>query len=387
MRVLVTCVPQTGHIVPLLPLAEAFSAAGAEVLWASGEDAAAPVTARGLTFRTAGPSFGEWYGALVGRTRGAPGDGLAPDKVERYFLPRLFGEVGTALMLDDLLEVARDFQPQLVVFDPLTYAGPLVAALSGARGVVHTVGPFTDRTVTDLVADAVSPIWRQQGLDVPEHAGIYAGTVVTICPPSLDPAIAMTPGARTMRPTSLPVPAAAPPPDLPAGLWERPVVYLTLGTFSNNPSVFSLLLEALGDVPVNVVATIGRDNDPASLGSVPPNAHVAQFIPQHELLPRCAAAVHHAGAGTAFGILAHKLPSVAVPQGADNFAIAQRLHDAGAARTLMPGDATRDAVRDATVRVLDDAVHRQAAHRLGDEIAAMPSPDEVAAELLASVTQ
>lgn len=380
MRVLVTCVPQTGHIVPLLPLAEAFAAAGHEVVWASGPDAADPVTSRGLTFRRAGPAFGEWYGTLMARTRGAPGDGLAPDRVERYFLPRLFGEVGTALLLDDLLAVARDLRPELVVFDPLTYAGPLVATLVGARGVVHTVGPFTDRAITDLVADAVSPIWRQQGLDVPEHAGIYAGEVVTICPPSLDPAVTALSEVRTLRPTALPEPQSSPPPDVPGWVWERPVVYLTLGTFSNNPTMFTLLLEALADVAVNVVATIGRDNDTSAVPA-PPNAHVAQFIPQQLLLPHCAAAVHHAGAGTAFGVLAHRLPSVAVPQGADNFAIAARLHDAGAARTLMPEQVTVDAVREAATRVLDAPVHRQAAHRLGDEIAAMPSPADVAADL------
>src|SRR4051794_21530112 len=102
MRVLFTCVPQTGHIFPLLPLAEAFVAQGDDVLFAAGPDAEAPVTEHGIEFRPAGPSFGEWYGRLAARTRGTPGDGLPPDRVERYFLPRLFGEIGTAALLDDL---------------------------------------------------------------------------------------------------------------------------------------------------------------------------------------------------------------------------------------------------------------------------------------------
>lgn len=204
MRVLVTCVPQTGHILPVLPLAEAFAAQGDEVLVASGADAAEPVAARGLGFRPVGPPFADWFAALAARTRGTPGDGLPPERVEGYFVPRLFGEIGTAIVVDDLLAVAREFRPDLLVFDPLSYAGPLVAAVLGIRPVQHTVGPLTDPVVTELVTDAVSPIWRQHGLNVPPAAGTSTGTTVTICPTALDPAAGRLPNAQPLRPVALP---------------------------------------------------------------------------------------------------------------------------------------------------------------------------------------
>jgi UDP:flavonoid glycosyltransferase YjiC (YdhE family) len=47
LRVIVACVPQTGHILPLLPLAQAYAGRGDEVIIASGPDAAAAVTSRG----------------------------------------------------------------------------------------------------------------------------------------------------------------------------------------------------------------------------------------------------------------------------------------------------------------------------------------------------
>lgn len=43
MRVIVGCVPQTGHFLPLLPLAQAFNARGDEVIIASGPDAAGEI--------------------------------------------------------------------------------------------------------------------------------------------------------------------------------------------------------------------------------------------------------------------------------------------------------------------------------------------------------
>src|SRR5450631_1352237 len=136
-----------------------------------------------------------------------------------------------------------------------------------------------DLSVLDLVADAVSPIWREFGIDVPPAAGVYAATTPTICPASLDPAAVELAGAQAIRPVPVPL---AEPQALPVSFAEpdRPLVYLTLGTFSNNDiDLFCLVLTALDNEPVNVLATIGRDNDPPALAPIPDNARVKQFIP------------------------------------------------------------------------------------------------------------
>jgi UDP-glucoronosyl and UDP-glucosyl transferase len=381
VRVIVSCVPQTGHILPLLPLAQAFVGRGDEVVVASGPDAAEAVTSRGLSFRAVGPAFGSWFAALRARTRGVPGDGLAPSRVEGYFVPRLFGEIGMALMVDDLLELCKESKPALLVFDPYLFAAPLVATVTGAHAVLHSIGPLMHRSVLELVGDAVSPIWREFGLQVPAAAGLYSGTTIAICPPSLDPMAVGLSGVRALRPSTLPL---AEPPALPVSLAnpEYPLVYLTLGTFSNNDvGLFRLVLNALKDEPVNVLATIGRDNDPATLEPIPENACVERYIPQAEVLPYCAAVVHHAGAGTMFGVLAHGLASVALPQSADNFVNANLLAGAGAAHTLMPGEVTGPTVRAALSTVLGTSTYRLRARELADEIAAMPSADDVAAVL------
>lgn len=381
MRVLAVCIPQAGHWTPPLALEQAFAAQGDDVVVASGADFEPVAQAHGLRFECAGPTFGEWYERLRARTRGVPGDGLPPAHVERYFLPRLFGEVGLPAMVDDLLAIARDLRPDLVMFDPLALAAPLVAAVLGARTVHHTVGPLIAPEVWGLVTDAVSPVWREFGLDVPPSAGVYQGTTVTICPPSLDSAGAALAQRMPLRPAALPL---AEPPPLHVAFDDptRPLVYLTLGTFSNtNLAVFRTLIAAASRLPVNVLVTIGRDNTPAALGDVPGNVHVAQFIPQAEVLPHCAAAVHHAGSGTMFGILAHGLPSVAVPQSADNFSNGERLATAGAAQTLMPGEVSEQSVADALRAVLDDPRFARRAAAIKEEMAAMPSAAEVAAAL------
>jgi UDP:flavonoid glycosyltransferase YjiC (YdhE family) len=284
-------------------------------------------------------------------------------------------------VVDDLLALCKEREPDLLVFDPYLFAAPLVAAASGAHPVLHSIGPLMDRNILDLVADAVSPIWREFGMDVPIAAGTYSGTTLTICPPSLEPAAAGLDRAQPLRPAPLPLADPAPL-RISFANPENPLVYLTLGTFSNNDlDLFRLVLTALENEPVNVLATIGRDNDPSALAPTPENTRVEQYIAQTEVLPYCRVVVHHAGSGTMFGVLAHGLPSVALPQSADNFVNADLLARAGAARTLMPGQVTGAAVRDAVRTVLDAASYRHRAGQLADKIAAMPSPDDVAARL------
>ena len=384
MKVLVTVVPQAGHVYPLLPLTKALVEQGDDVVLATGPDAMPLAADSGARVTPVGKGFDAWWQALSARTRGIPGDGLAPERVIPYFLPRLFAEAGTVDMVDDLLALAKAFEPDIIVHDGFTFAAPLVAALLGTRSAHHTIGAPVDVTTLETCADVLSPLWRSMGRDVPPFAGIYSGVTVEIFPPSLGfPFPAIATDVRPMRPTPLPVPLrdAALPPSL-AGLPGRPIVYGTLGTMSNTDvSVFRAILDGLADEPVSVVLTAGSNNDPAALSPVPANARVERFVPQAALLPHCSAVIHHAGSGTMLGALAHRLPQLAIPQGADNFVNARLLTSAAAGLLSPPGEGTAERVRLDVRTILDDARYRASASRIGDEIASMPSPTQVAASL------
>ena len=238
----------------------------------------------------------------------------------------------------------------------------------------HLLGPMLADEVMALADDAVSPLWRMFGLDSPGQAGAYQGLTVAACPASLESQDVPTGRSLTMRPAPLPEREPRPP--------ERPLVYVTLGTlFGWNMDLFRTAIAALADEPLDVVVTVGAAQDPAELGPLPQNTTVERFIPQAELLPGCSAVVHHGGCGTTFGALAHGLPQVVLPQGADNFINADLLEQAGAAVALQPDEVHAGSIRDAVRRVLGDAGYAAAGRRLATEIAAMPAPEEVAAAL------
>jgi MGT family glycosyltransferase len=182
-------------------------------------------------------------------------------------------------------------------------------------------------------------------------------------------------------------PQAGPGEELPAAVEALPyadTVYVTLGTVVNKlPGVFEGVLEGLAGIEVNAIVTVGPDVEPERLGPQPAHVLVERYIPQSLVLPRCRAIVAHSGAGTMLGALAHGVPQLLLPHGAEQHINAEACRRAGAALVLEPDDIAAPAIRSALQRVLHEPGFAQAARRLAGEIAAMPSADDALATLTA----
>jgi MGT family glycosyltransferase len=154
-------------------------------------------------------------------------------------------------------------------------------------------------------------------------------------------------------------------------------VYVTFGTVFSNEAVLSTVVDAVRDLGVRVVVTVGPHGDPASLGAQPGNVHVARYIPQSQLLPHCSIVVSHAGSGTFLAAISAEIPQLCLPQAADQFLNAAACAQSGTGLSLQPGNVSTDQIRDAVSRLLSDTTFRTATERVSREIAAMPSPQDV----------
>jgi MGT family glycosyltransferase len=163
---------------------------------------------------------------------------------------------------------------------------------------------------------------------------------------------------------------------------DRPLVYLTFGTVWNAPSpAFRAAVDALRELDVRALVTVGPGGDPELFGTLPDRVAVARYVPQHAVLEHCAAVVSHAGSGTFLASLGRGIPQVCLPQGADQFINAGSCARVGAGRTLLADEATPAAIAAAIADVLGDSGFGERASQVGAEIERMPSPGEVA-ELL-----
>jgi len=366
MRVLATCQPALGHFEPMAPLARALVEAGHEVVVATTEPFRPWVEAAGFPSVAAG--F-DWLESDVGATVADLGGWRA-----------VFARAAAAA-LPDLVGLIGDLRPDLVLGESLDLCGPLAAE---AGGVPHALVGIGAPRPLPVLAAAVGPHWEMAraalGLDpdpgLDRHCPLlYLDT----CPPSLRPyePARLLPSSRPLRPG----PAGPAAPAAPAAPWldvlgrDRPLVYATLGTVSNRaPGVLEAILEALAGEPVDAVVAVGPDRDPATVAPRPDHVRVEQFVPQAAVLERAAAVVCHAGFGTAVAALAHGVPVVGLPLGADNHYNAFRVAACGAGLALDGRAATPGLVRAALRTVLGDGLYRANARRVGREIAAMPPP-------------
>jgi len=374
MKVLTVCIPVAGHLNPLVPLIGAFLDAGDDVLVATGSDVQREVVETGARFAPAGHNLGWWFERLGARTRAMPGDGLAPERILSYFLPRVFGEAALEDMIDEVLTAAIDFTPDVIVFDTFALAAPIVADIIGVPSVQIPITLPLSRVDLESIDDAVCPMWRAFGRRSPGLAGVYAGLTADIWPEALGVRDVDGGTRLSLRPS--------PTPTVPPRPTEIPTVYITLGTvYGGATDVFAEVLRGLANEQVQLVVTVGADQDPSALDGIASNARVERYVPQAELLPTCSAVVHHGGSGTMFGAMAHGLPQVVLPQGADNYINADAVVAAGLGLALRPDAMNADSVRDAVTSVLSDATFAKTAGVIADQVAAMPSPVEFVANL------
>jgi UDP:flavonoid glycosyltransferase YjiC (YdhE family) len=356
MRILFAFTGGRGHLEPLLPLAVAAHAAGHTVAF-GGRGSILPV-ARKLGFDT----FATEPVAKPPERRP-----LQPLDLEREQRDFLFGFVQRAgERATYVRDLCAEWRPDVIVAED-THLGAIVAAERvGVPWATLLVSAAGTLATPELVAEALDDVRREH--DLPPDPGLAIPgrhLVLAPLPPSFrDPAHPLPDTTGYFRPFE----QAPPPYDGP------PRVYLTLGTVFNLESgdLFSRVLAGLGGLAVEVVATVGAEIDPAELGPLPPQVTVERFVPQADILRACSAVVSHGGSGSVLGALAHGLPQVLIPMGADQPLNAARSEELGIARVLDPVAATPADVRNAVRAVLDQPAYRAGAERLQSEFAALP---------------
>lgn len=364
MRILFVSGPLFGHVNTLLPLALAACQAGHEVRFATGPEFADNLAQRGLR---------AWP---VGLTHAQAG-GSRQESWLAYF------EATADRRMADLLARLDDWRPDMVVHEETELAGVLAAVATRSKHVMHGLGIMPSRRIGNALQQALERLGAKWG--VPDAAASLAhASYLHICPPSLrDNAEApLWTNVHTLRPA-----AGLPLPDQPLALDLRALPYaktihLTLGTvFNGNVDVLQRAVAALRDLQANLVVTVGADADPDALGPQPAHVHVARYLPHAQLLPHCDLVVSQGGAGILFGALAHGLPQLVLPQGADQFGNAEAAQRSGAALALVGADATQQAIHAHAQRLLSETSFGAAAREVAREITAMPSAQQVIEQL------
>ncbi|WP_433386195.1 nucleotide disphospho-sugar-binding domain-containing protein [Micromonospora sp. KLBMP9576] len=340
MRVLFAIDPSIAHLYPMVPAAWALQNAGHEVRLASLSGFADRIAATGLTpvplgdaswaarisddpLEPHGPHEAQRYAEVLG---------LNPEEREYWYLfyQYLLTPTGDYLRPDRpephaLIEYARAWRPDLIVWDLTQAAGAVAARVCGAAHarLVFAYDPSgwsLDRLAAgrgalteagldeNPLATLVRPLAERYGVDVDDELLVGQWTIDT-APPGLG----LSTRTRKVALRYVPYNGAEPVPDWLREPPQRPRICLTLGEsyrrfIRGDWNRTPMLLEALAELDVEVVATL---NDVQLDGYTPPdNVRLVEYLPLNQILPTCSAIIHHGGLGTFQAAVASRIPQL-----------------------------------------------------------------------------
>ena len=379
MRIMFSSTSGDGHLNPMLPLASVLREAGHDVAFVMAPEFQGQISRHGFEHLVAGIGLAE-----LNRRTFLPHDITAELPMELQIFVGRFALGDAPDRVPVLQDLISTWHPDVIVSEPCDLAAPIAAAATSRPFVLHSFGRPIPMGHYEAAAPAVQALWAAAGLDLPGACGVYSGSYIDICPPTLHTdGIPVGPTVHRLRPCS-PAESNKAPAWLTA-MAEDSLVYVTLGTIFNNIDRFRPLLEGFAEHDGSVLMTIGKGNDPDALGLLPSNVRVERFVPQHQVLPHTNVMVAHGGSGSMLAAFSYGVPQLMLPSGADQFLNAEVSVRHGLARVLMPHEVTASRVQDLVRELLFDTDVRQATNSVADEIASMPSPTEVARQLLSNV--
>lgn len=390
MRVLFIPLTQPSHYYPMVSLAWAFRTAGHEVRIAGQPPVMSAVVNSGIAAVSVGGSYDlhadlrrseEVFIQETGRRLGEFKDfsEIPPDALRRHVSIRRAAHVKTAdVMARDLIPFIEFWQPDLLVADLITLAGPLAAEVTGTPLALHSWGPqFAAAMFADQSEQAefwradLRPLYARFGAELQGDKSICT---VHPCPPSLQKVTTQKHLITRVVPyngANIDPPWLHEPTDRP-----RVCVSWSLSKTSTvgwDQDRLSNLIKLLAANDMEVVVTISAASG-VQLGSLPDGVRVVEELPLSILLPSCAAAVHHGGAGTTLTAASYGVPQVMQPQGLDHVINAELIASAGAGVCFREGQAGVEEVAAAVSAVNSESSYRKAARALQEENAAQPSP-------------
>jgi UDP:flavonoid glycosyltransferase YjiC (YdhE family) len=415
-KIIIAAPPITGELSPLLELGRGLARRGHQITVVTGSRFRADVEDSGLGF-TPVTGLADFDDRLIGedpeRAKLAPG----PEMINYDWIHTFANSMPDQhAVLQELLAQDPD---QYLICNAL-WLGALPAAL-GAPGLRPRrwvavsavplplssddttffgpvpVGPGEDQKAANRAANAQFAMAMQPTQD--HLAGVLQALGTTQpCPMFVDgvftvpdaAAVLTVPGFEFDRgdaPDSVHLvgilPARSPAGWQPPPWWadldgSRPVVVVTQGTLANRDlsQLVEPALTGLAGLDITVVAALGREAGALSI-PVPPNAHVAEFIPFDVLLPKASAYITNGGLGGTQQAIAAGVPVIVAGVTEDKPAVAARVAYHGLGINLETATPAPEAVAAATESVLKDAEMRGNVHKLAQVYAAHDPLSEI----------
>lgn len=420
MRVLFVTTPTKAPGYHRVPLAWALRAAGHDVCLADRPNLVDDITRTGLTAVPIGEALeaDENIAASERRLEGvAPAElpdpevlmrieETRPEKLTYDFMHGVLTVMTTTVFrtfspprtIAELVGFTRNWRPDLVLWDPLVFAGAVAARACGAAHARLLYGLDMVALMRRRYLEAMGrrpPEWREDPLEewlapALERYGCAFGEDVVMGQWTIDPvppSQQLPTGIRYLPMRHIPYSGTSVIPKWLREPPERRRVCLSLNL--PHPEVtggdrvpVDVLLEALDGLDVEVVAQ-STPTLRSATRELPGNVRLVDSGTLDELLPSCSAIIHQSDVWTLHSAFAHGIPQLVLPGKLWDIPMrAVQVHDAGIGLTVPDVEhATATELRDMLLRMLEEPSFARNAARLQAELMSAPAPSDTVRRL------
>jgi UDP:flavonoid glycosyltransferase YjiC (YdhE family) len=354
------------------PLAAALRSAGHEVIMAAGEDLMTPISHSGIPAASITPTPLDYFMWTDGS--GGPAKFPQGPRETMLFAGRAFARLAES-SLDALLDLAGAWRPDMIIGAHHAYAACLAAAHLSVPYARVCWDPAPTSEVDEGAAEVLAPQLRKLGLDELPRPEV----VIDACPPALRGKEG-APGVQLIR-------FIAANEQRPLERWMyardegRPRVVITGGTRGGpsralNAQLVRMLHGALSGLDAELLVG-GLEDVVGELRAELGDARIG-WLPMDVVAPTCDVIVHHGGGITGLTAASAGTPQLFVPQDEYQVACSRPIAEFGAGIMLSPGRATPEDIARACREILAGPGYKERAQALARQIAAQPTPAEVA---------
>jgi UDP:flavonoid glycosyltransferase YjiC (YdhE family) len=382
MKFLFTVQPLFGHFHAMVPLALALRDHGHEVAFATGQSFASTVQRAGFQHFSCGFDLS---GEPNNIFETLPNWETVTTKYPSVGVQQVYGFVQALgpRMADDVIALMENWQPDVIVRDPLEFGGYIAAEHYGLAHATITWAIYINPK--ELCPEALIELRRRYGLpDDPELNTLDRYLVFNFLPPVWKlPMAPFPPVTHRFCAQPFDVSSGDQVPAWINALPDRPTIYATLGTtFNQSPATFQAFLTALSSADVNAIITVGHLMDPAQFQPLPDHVRIERYIPQTAILPHCDAVLFHGGYNTLHSALWHGLPLIITPLGAgDQYPTGLLCEKLGVGIMVKEQPPEPEAIHTALNTVIEQPTYPARAQQFQRDLKALPHLSEAVKRL------
>lgn len=368
MRILFIGPPLYGLLYPVLSLAQAFRANGNEVLIGSAGKFAQKAGEAGLVAYDAAPGLDSEAEYCYQEERRKKGIISTNSGKFSFFSDE---------MIDRLVEVTRDWKPDLIVYPPLGLAGPLLGAKFHIPVVMQTVGFAHTSSHIKGVTRSLVNAYARHAVAAPPRDMAW----IDVTPPSMS--MIMNEGEPIINMQYVPYNGG--------GVWEnwwvrkpgRKRLLVSLGTvkpLADGIELLSWVMDSADEVDADIILQLAP-NARSGLRRLPLNVRLVDWLPMGAFLNGADGFIHHGGAGNTLTALHYGIPQIVFGQGADRPVNARAVVERGCG--IIPG---KEGLTSNLINTfLNNTMMQQVSAQVAAEMAQQPSPTKIAQRLIESL--